>query len=98
MARTGQGKRERMLITDECRTHCSVVVRGMGFGKIISQVRLTRTPEDDIVTVGYSITYPVISHVNRLGTLEADGLVGNTVRGGVIGDYWGCVLRVTKVF
>ena len=58
-----------MLVFNKGRSHGTVVVRGMGFRKVVSQVSLTGAPENRVITARYTIADPIIAHVDRLRAL-----------------------------
>jgi len=70
----------------------------MSLGIVVSEVRRTRSPKNDIVNMNNTVTYPIVAHVNSLGVLEADSPMSNTVSRSVISDdRGGSILRVAQI-
>ena len=70
---------------------------GMGLGEVVSKVIGARCPVDAVLLLLDPITDPVVAHVNGLGAFNADGLVGDTLGGGVVGNDGSGGLWVTEV-
>ena len=46
------------------------------FSKVVGKVEVAWFPGDDELILGYSVSDPVISHVNSPGSLLLDGVIG----------------------
>ena len=70
---------------------------GMDLGEEIAVVVFAGPPEYAILSTLDSVSDPVVSHVDGLGSLQSDFVVCNVVCCGVVGDHRGGLLRVSKV-
>ena len=71
------------------RTHVLVMSRREVFREIIGQVCVSRFPEDVEVALVYSVTDPIVPHVDCLGAALFDGVVGQA-NGAEVVDLYGC--------
>ncbi len=63
-----------------------VEMDGQGFGEEVCEV-VSAVAEDDVeVALGYSVLYPVESHVHGFGALQFDGLVTDANGRGVVAE------------
>jgi len=71
--------------------HCLMMRIWVVFGEVIGWIGFSWVPEDVVVVLSHSVLYPIEPHVNRLGLLLLDVVIGNACGHGVVcldGGWW----------
>ena len=66
------------------RSHCSVVGGWEVFGEIVCEVVLSFFPVDVELSLANSVSYPVESHINGLGSFLLDCVIDDAFCTGVV--------------
>ena len=66
------------------RSHDLMMCGWVMFGDVICKICCSRFPENFELVLINAIPHPVKTHINGLGTLEFDVVVGNTACGGIV--------------
>ena len=85
------------LVPDVAVPDFAAVLRRMGLGEVVSEIVGAGSPSNGVLAAFHPIADPMISHVDRLGALETDGIIGETNGGGVVRDDWSGRLWVPEV-
>ena len=77
-------------------SHKNMVSRRMVLSRIVSKVRVSRSPEENEFFLINAILDPVEVHIYCLSSFNLDGGIGEASGGGNIRLDWGRWLRVDK--
>ena len=79
-------------------SHCLMMLCGMMFGEVVCKVSGTWSPKYDELSLVYTVSNPVKTHVYCFCLLDFDIVVGNPCGSGVVSDDWSGLLFMAKLF